>query len=186
VCAIAAAVRAAGTRTTYLPSLSGDLDALRAQVRIARDEGLDAVLAAPMVIGLPAFHALVRGFPDVAFMAHPAMAGAARIAPPLLLGTLFRLFGADATVFPNHGGRFGYSPATCRALAEAARRPHGGLAPTVPVPAGGMTLDRVDEMLDFYGPDTMPLIGGDLLAARDRLAEAATAFTRRVAGHSYR
>ncbi|MGE3933515.1 MAG: RuBisCO large subunit C-terminal-like domain-containing protein [Rhodospirillaceae bacterium] len=183
--ACAAAVRAAGTRTTYLPSLSGDLDSLRAQVRIAHEEGLDAVLVAPMVIGVPAFHALVRAFPEVAFMAHPAMAGAARIAPPLLIGTLFRLLGADAVVFPNHGGRFGYAPATCRALADAARGPAHGLAPAIPVPAGGMTLDRVDEMLDFYGPDTMLLIGGDLLSARERLTEAATAFTRRVAGHRY-
>ena len=42
-------------------------------------------------------------------MAHPALAGVARIAPALLIGKLFRLFGADLPVFPNHGGRFGYS-----------------------------------------------------------------------------
>jgi ribulose-bisphosphate carboxylase large chain len=42
------------------------------------------------------------------------MIGAARITPPLLLGKLFRLFGADAMIFPHHGGRFGYSAATCR------------------------------------------------------------------------
>jgi hypothetical protein len=42
------------------------------------------------------------------------MIGAARIAPPLLLVKLFRLFGADAMIFPHHGGRFGYSAATGR------------------------------------------------------------------------
>ena len=53
-------------------------------------------------------------------MAHPTMAGAARIAPPLLIGKVFRLLGADAVIFPNHGGRFGYSPEICRRLAQTA------------------------------------------------------------------
>lgn len=179
--AIAAANAATGGRCRYVPSLSGDLDRLRAQVAIARDEGLDTLLVAPMIVGIPAFHALARACPDMAFMAHPALAGAARIAPPLLLGRLFRLFGADATVFPNHGGRFGYSPETCRRLAETARAPWDGLRPTVPVPAGGMTLDRVPELLHFYGPDTMLLIGGGLLAAGERMTDETATFVRRVA-----
>ena len=32
----------------------------------------------------------------MAFMAHPTFAGAARIAPPLLIGKVFRMLGADA------------------------------------------------------------------------------------------
>jgi len=184
--ACAAAIREAnaarGGRTCYLPTLSGDLDRLRDQVGIARAEGIDAVLVAPMVIGLPAFHALVRGFPAVAFMAHPAMAGASRISPPLLLGKLFRLFGADATIFPNHGGRFGYTTEICRRIADSARRPWDGLLPSAPVPAGGMALARVPEMLDFYGPDTILLIGGGLLAAGERLTAETAAFIKRVAG----
>ena len=109
------------------------------------------------------------------------MAGAARIAPPLLLGKLFRLMGADATVFPNHGGRFGYSPATCRALADAALAPWGGLGDCMPVPAGGMTTERVTEMLQFYGKDVMLLIGGGLLAAGPRMTEETAKFAEAVA-----
>jgi ribulose-bisphosphate carboxylase large chain len=56
----------------------------------------------------------------------------------------------------------------------------------MPVPAGGMTLERVPEMLDFYGPDAMLLIGGSLLAARERLTEATAEFTSVVAQHTYR
>jgi ribulose-bisphosphate carboxylase large chain len=170
-----------GGRTGYLPSLNGHLDQMRRQVEIARAAGLDAVLIAPMIAGLATFHALVRENPDIAFMAHPAMAGAARIAPPLLLGKLFRLLGADATVFPNHGGRFGYSPQTCRDLASAALGPFGALKDTVPVPAGGMTPDRVAEMLRFYGNDVMLLIGGGLLAAGPRMAAETARFTAAVA-----
>ncbi|MCP5412800.1 MAG: ribulose 1,5-bisphosphate carboxylase [Alphaproteobacteria bacterium] len=178
--AIADAVRRAraadGGRTVYLPSLSGHLEQLRAQVKIARDAGLDAVLIAPMITGMASFHALVRENPDMAFMAHPALAGASRIAPPLLMGKIFRLMGADATVFPNHGGRFGYSPATCKALADAALGSWGGLKDCVPVPAGGMTPERVPEMLQFYGRDVMLLIGGGLLAAGAAMTQEAAKF----------
>ena len=62
---------------------------------------------------------------SVAFFAHPTMGGAARIAPDLLIGKLFRLLGADAVIFPNHGGRFGYTPETCRRLADQARARRG-------------------------------------------------------------
>jgi ribulose-bisphosphate carboxylase large chain len=179
--AVARANRATGGATRYVPSVTGDLDQLRRQVAIARNAGLDMVLLTPMIIGLPSLAALARENPDIAIMAHPALAGAARIAPPLLLGRIFRLLGVDATVFPNHGGRFGYSPATCLALAEATRGPWQGMRACVPVPAGGMTTERVPEMLDFYGPDVMLLIGGGLLAARERLTEATAAFTQSVA-----
>jgi ribulose-bisphosphate carboxylase large chain len=179
--AVRDANRATGGRTHYAPSLSGHLDQMRAQLRAARDAGIDTVLIAPMICGVATFHALTREFRDVAFMAHPALAGASRFAPPLLLGKLFRLLGADATVFPNYGGRFGYSPATCRDLAVAARDEWLGLRGCVPMPAGGMTRARVAEMLDFYGRDVMLLIGGGLLAAREALAEEAGAFTREVA-----
>ncbi len=184
VIACAAAARRAaaetGHPTRYVPNLSGNLDRLREQVAIARGEGLDTLLIAPMLVGLPAFHAISQDNPDMAFLAHPAMAGAARIAPPVLLGKLFRLFGADAVIFPHHGGRFGYSAATCEAIARLARQPRGGLKPSMPVPAGGMTLERVPEILKFYGDDMMILIGGGLLAAGDRLTEQAASFVAQV------
>ena len=184
--AIAAAVRATGAATRYAPSLSGNLDALRAQARIAVDCGLRAVIVSPMLAGFSNVQALVKEFSGLAMFAHPTMAGAARIAPALLIGKLFRLLGADAVIFPNHGGRFGYSPATCLALAANATGDHPDLKPAIPVPAGGMTVARVGEMLDFYGTEVMLLIGGNLLAARENLTAETAAFTRAVAQHPYR
>jgi ribulose-bisphosphate carboxylase large chain len=175
--AVAAALR--GSATRYVPSLSGDLDAMRAQIALARGAGIDAVMVAPMIAGLANFHRLVREHPDIAFFAHPTMAGAA-IAPPLLFGKLFRMLGADAVIFPNHGGRFGYAPETCRRLAATALADWHGLHASVPVPAGGMTRDRVAEMLDFYGVDIMLLIGGALLEAGAQLVEATAAFVTEV------
>jgi ribulose-bisphosphate carboxylase large chain len=184
--AVREATAASGGRTRYIPSLSGNLDQLRSQLDTAVEAGIDTVLIAPMIVGLPALHTLARQYPGMAFMAHPAMAGASRLTPPLLLGKLFRLLGADVVIFPNYGGRFGYSVGTCRRLADAALAPWEGLRPSLPAPAGGMTLERVPEMLDFYGPDVMLLIGGDLLAARERLTFAAAAFVNAVRQHSYR
>jgi len=178
-----AAIAGVTGRTRYVPSLSGDLDAMRRKIDTARTHGIDTVLVAPMIAGWATVQTLARQYPDVAFFAHPTMGGAARIAPDLLIGKLFRLLGGDAVIFPNHGGRFGYTPDACRRLAEQARAPWPGIRPSLPVPAGGMTLDRVPEMLDFYGPDAMLLIGGSLLAARERLAEETAAFTRAVAQH---
>jgi ribulose-bisphosphate carboxylase large chain len=178
--------RSDGETTRYVPSLSGDLDAMRAQIALARAAGVDAVVVAPMIMGLSNFHTLVRENASIAFFAHPAMGGAARIAPPLLIGKLFRLLGADAVIFPNHGGRFGYSPNTCLELARAALEERDGLRPCVPVAAGGMSTDRVGEMLDFYGPDVMLLIGGALLEAGERLREATADFVAEVRKHDYR
>jgi ribulose-bisphosphate carboxylase large chain len=187
--AVAAALRdvvqSHGRAARYVPSLSGDLDAMRGQIALAKDAGVDTVMVAPMIAGLSNFHRLVRENPSIAFVAHPTMAGAARIAPALLLGRLFRVLGADAVVFPNYGGRFGYSPDTCRALARAALDERDGLRPAVPMPAGGMTTDRVREMLDFYGAEVMLLIGGALLEARENLREATSAFVAEVHRYAY-
>ena len=90
-------------------------------------------MLAPLIAGFANMQALVAEFPDMAFFAHPSLGGAARIAPALLIGKLFRLIGADAVIFPNYGGRFGYSPDNLpparRQRARAARRP-------APEPAG--------------------------------------------------
>ncbi|APV48220.1 ribulose 1,5-bisphosphate carboxylase [Betaproteobacteria bacterium GR16-43] len=182
--AVDEANRETGGRTAYAPTFSGGPAALTEQVRVAKASGVRMALVAPMLVGLPSFVELVRDRLDIPVIAHPAFGGAARIAPSLLLGTLYRLFGADATIFPNHGGRFSYSRETCLEIAGTARRPFAGLAPILPVPAGGMTVDRVDEMVAGYGTDTMLLIGGGLLSAGDRLGERAREFVRKVASRA--
>lgn len=177
--AIEEANRETGGRTLYAPTLSGDPRALADQLRVARDCGLRMALVAPMLVGLPVFVELRRES-GLALLAHPAFAGASRIAPPLLLGKLFRLFGADATIFPNHGGRFSYGRETCLAIARASRDAWEGMAPILPVPAGGMSVERVPEMVADYGTDTMLLIGGGLLVAGDALPERSREFVERV------
>lgn len=180
--AVQRANREAGTNALYAPSLSGTPSQVFAQARMAREEGVKILLVAPMLVGLPVFEELVAEHTDCAILAHPSMGGAARIAPPLLFGRIFRMLGADAVIFTGHGGRFAYTPERCRAIAEAARAPLHGMRPAMPVPAGGMKLERVDELVDFYGPDTMLLIGGDLLIAGEHLIERGRAFATKIAG----
>jgi ribulose-bisphosphate carboxylase large chain len=192
VAAVQRAIERAGAerpwpgRALYAPTLSGGPKRLREQLRIVRDEGVGAVLICPMLCGVPTLVELVREEAGVPILAHPAFAGNARIAPDLLLGRLFRMFGADATIFPNFGGRFSYDRGTCRAIARRAREPLGAVPAILPVPAGGMRTDRVDEMIEEFGTDVMLLIGGHLLAGAtapgDSVLARAAAFVERVHG----
>ena len=166
--AVTAANRQTGSRCVYAPSLTGHYGQMRERVGIAREFGVQALMIAPMVSGVASLAALAREA-AMPVLAHPAMAGGGRIAPPLLLGKLFRLFGADATIFANSGGRFSYSPEMSSDIADASRLPWHDLAPTLPVPSGGMTVQRVPEMRARFGDDVMLLIGGSLLVARDDL-----------------
>jgi len=180
---IDAACRGRSARTLYAPAISGSLDDLRDQILFAEAHGVSMVLAAPMIVGVSNFNALRREFPSMGFLAHPALAGN-QIAPTTLLGTLFRLFGADAVIFPNHGGRFSYTREVCGALADRLRVPLHGLKPALPAPAGGMSVERVPELVSNYGHDAMLLIGGSLLIARDDLAARSRKFVDAVASAS--
>lgn len=172
--------RETGRECLYAPSLVGAPGALAQQARIAREEGVGAVLLAPALIGMPAFHELVATHVDVPVIAHPAFAGATRIAPPLLLGKLFRWLGADAVIFPNFGGRFAYTREQCAGIANLGRADWATYRRTLPVPAGGLSVERVTELVAFYGADVMLLIGGSLLAAGDQLPARTRAFVAAV------
>jgi ribulose-bisphosphate carboxylase large chain len=174
--ALADAARATGRPAVYAPSLVGPPAKLHEYARVARDEGAAMLLVAPALVGYAAFHELVASV-DVPVLAHPAYAGAARVAPPLLLGKLFRWLGADAVIYPNYGGRFAYTRATCEGIAAEARRPTASWKPMLPVPAGGLAVERVDELVGVYGPDIMLLIGGSLLMAGDDLVGRTRTFT---------
>jgi len=178
--AVERAERASGRRILYAPSLVGAPAQLLEFARVVQGEGVGMVLLAPALLGLPVFHELVQQHLQVPVLAHPSYAGATRVAPPLLLGTLFRLLGADAVIFPNHGGRFAYSRSTCQGIAQAAAGPLHGLAAALPVPAGGMTVERVPELRAEYGQDCMLLVGGSLLVGGDVSART-RAFTAAVA-----
>lgn len=178
--AIDDAAQTTGRRALYVPNLIGTPARVRAQVAIARDAGVRAVMVSPMLIGLPTFHELVSDQLDMPVFAHPAFGGAQRLSPVALLGHLFPLFGADAVVYPNHGGRFSYHRDTCERLMTALREPVAPLRPAFPVPAGGIKAERAGEVLAVSGPDTILLIGASLLQDPAHLAVRARRFVEEV------
>ncbi|GIF26544.1 ribulose-bisphosphate carboxylase large chain [Actinoplanes tereljensis] len=184
---LAEAVRRANPNTAYLPVVNGPAAGFADQVKLARDAGAHGVLVMPGIAGFGALSHAAELFPGGIVLAHPSFLGGFTaaashgIAPDVLFGTLLRLAGADATIFPSWAGRFSLTQAQCLAIADAARRPLNGLPPTLPTPGGGMSIERAPELLAAYGPDTLFLIGGDLhrgnnpRRAAERLVAAAAA-----------
>lgn len=167
--AVENAARETGRRALYVPSLTGTPDTVMRQLGFARRAGAEMAMISPMLVGLPLLHQLASLTDGLPIMAHPAFAGALRIAEPALLGKLFRWYGADTVIFPHAGGRFSYSEATCRAIASALRSPLPRVRPAAPAPAGGIRVERVGELVEFYGPDCILLVGGSLYQAGDAL-----------------
>ncbi len=87
-----------------------------------------------------------------------------------------RLAGADATIYPNVGGRFGFTVDECLGIVRGAEMTMGALKPIFPTPGGGMSLDRVPEMLEVYGRDVILLIGGGLMTPGADLAATCRRF----------
>ncbi len=106
-------------------------------------------------------------------MTHPSLLGAHVLSPDhgfslaMMFGTLQRLAGSDISVFPNVGGRFGFSESECLSIAGACRTPEGIGVMILPGPGGGMRLERADEMRGMYGCDAAFLLGGSLLRGGD-------------------
>ncbi len=172
--ALAAAVERANVdrgaeASIYLPALNLPADQLLDGVEVALEAGAGGLLLLPGLVGLDTMRRIVDTLPeDMVVMSHPSFLGShvtdpsAGVSHGLILGTLPRLAGADVAIFPNHAGRFSFSPEACTEIASASRAPLGDLRPTFPAPGGGMSVDRVQEMVDFYGEDVCLLIGGNL------------------------
>ncbi len=170
--------QATGRRCLYLPHVGARAEELERYVEFVAEAGLPGVLVCPMITGLDAVRALAERYPLI-FLGHPSLTGVYTHAPDhgvghgVLLGTLFRLAGADVSVFPDAGGRFQYTEAACAEIKSRLREPLGGLRPAWPAPAGGMGPADVGRISTTYGPDTVLLIGGALLGHPDGI-EAGT------------
>ena len=175
-----AAADETGRRVLYVPNLIGTPERVLAQLRFAEGQGARAVMVSPMLLGLPFFWELCHRHASVPVLAHPSLGGAQRFAPELLFGKLLRLYGADAVIFVGDRGRFGTPRDTCARIAANLRGAWGDLAPSLPVPGGGIALDDVADLLDLYGPDTMLLIGGSLQREAGALLERSRAFADAV------
>ena len=183
--AVVHANRQTGRNTLYLPMLMPPLDELDRHVTFLAEIGVRGVLVCPYIVGPDVMRTLSHRH-GLLCMAHPAFSGTFLhdpdhgIAPHILLGTLMRLAGADASVFPNHGGRFAFTAQQCRDIGRALTEPLGDLAPALPVPAGGMRFENLRQMTAMYGDRAIFLIGGALLSHSDNLVDGVRAFLERI------
>lgn len=159
----------AGTGARYLPSLNLPAHEVLERAHEAKELGAEGLLVLPGISGFDTMRALADD-DDLALpvMSHPSMLGSHVVSPSqglghgILLGLVNRLAGADMVVFPNYGGRFGFSVEQCEQIRDecAAQRP--GVRSALPTPGGGMTLERVPEILSLFGQEVVLLIGGAL------------------------
>lgn len=170
--AVAGANELTGGHTAYFPNVTGPLDTLEQRLERVAALGLSGVVLCPGLMGLDTLRSVAAGSRALAVMAHPSHAGTAPgrregIAPDVVLGTLYRVAGADIVVYVNAGGRFSWPEETCHSVNRRLREPLGSLRRALPAPAGGVNAAEAGHWFRRYGPDTMLLIGGSLLVQRD-------------------
>jgi ribulose-bisphosphate carboxylase large chain len=175
-----------GQRTIYVANITAPQTEVVKRARTAKRAGAGGLMVAPGLIGMD----LMRELADddsiaLPILSHPALQGSFvtgtnGIAHGVIFGQLARLAGADATIFPNFGGRFSFSRDECREIVNAAHEPIGHLKTIMPAPGGGMSLTRVPEMLETYGQDLIFLIGGGLFRHSSDLVENCRYFKKMV------
>lgn len=187
--AVARANQQTGLKCVYAPNVTAPVNQVLDNALFAKHAGAGAVLIAPGLAGWDAMR-LIADDDRVALpvIFHPAFSGSftassdSGISHFALYGQLARLAGADATIFPNFGGRFAFSKAECRSIVAGATTEMGHLKPIFPAPGGGMTLANVPEMFELYGRDVIFLIGGGLHRHGPDLVENARYFREMVEG----
>ncbi|MCB1385978.1 MAG: ribulose 1,5-bisphosphate carboxylase [Nitratireductor sp.] len=167
------------SRALFFANIGGHGDQVRELACYARDAGAGGVLLIPGLFGFDAINRLAQDTEfNLPIMAHPSHLGPYVLTPDqgyghgMLFGQMMRLAGADISVFPNYGGRFGFSLDECAEIADACRSEGGIGRAILPSPGGGMSPERLPDMSAQYGPDCVFLLGGSLLRHGESVGEA--------------
>jgi ribulose-bisphosphate carboxylase large chain len=181
-----------GQNALYVSNITSYQDQIIERAKFARDFGASGLLIAPGLAGWDVMRKISEDSSiDLPLFAHPAMLGTYVINPfsgishRVLFGQIFRICGADAAIFPNFGTRFSFSRNECRQIIEGVSEDMGSIKEIFPCPGGGMKLNQVPELMDFYGSDVIFLIGGDLFRQGPDLIETCRHFrsvTASIAG----
>lgn len=185
--AVAAANRKTGGKSLYIANTSADGSHFLERSYKAKELGAGGIMASPGLIGFSLIRELTAdddfGLP---VFLHPCFAGGQVLsqdhgyAPECWYGAFSRLAGADAVIFTSFGGRFSFSPALCRSIAESIRTPMGPLAPAFPIPSGGMKWQLFRDMYHLYGDDAIFLVGGALQTEGPSLTENTRFFLKKL------
>lgn len=178
-----------GRNCVYFPNLSAPSGYLPRYLELLRALDIRGALVAPLTIGLDTMRWIAEDW-ELAIMAHPAMTGGYTnatdqgIAHEVLFGALFRLAGADVSIYPGFGGRISYPHAIGRRIADTLRKPMGHLPAAFPCPAGGQGLHEVPSMIADAGIDSVLLVGGALIGADGGPGVATGRFLRAIREHA--
>jgi ribulose-bisphosphate carboxylase large chain len=169
--AVHKANRETGRNSIYVPNITAPANEILSRSQFAKQAGVGGLLASPALIGLDT----MRWLSDedslaLPIISHPAFQGSYITSSAYgfgfshyaLYGQISRLAGADAVIYPNFGGRFSFSIDECRAIVRGTEEAMGHLKSIFPSPGGGMTIERIPELLDVYGKDVAFLMGGGL------------------------
>ena len=175
----------AGRMTLYFAGLAGHSEDLMDHARFAKDNGAHGLLIMPGLFGFDLVHRIAQD-DDLAMpiMTHPSFLGPYVLSEnigfthAMMFGTLQRLAGSDISVFPNVGGRFGFSEEECRSIATACTDLNGIGVPMFPSPGGGMSAERAGTMMAMYGEDAVFLLGGSLLRHGERIGHTVAELRR--------
>lgn len=180
--AVARANAETGGRALYFASLAGQPQDIEDNIRFAKEAGADGLLIMPGLLGFGVVDRIAHDDSlNLPVMTHPAFLGPYVLSEDtgfthgMMFGTLQRLAGSDISVFPNVGGRFGFSAGECGEIASACRTMEGPGEPMLPSPGGGMSADRAADMVGMYGEDVVYLLGGSLLRHGERIGEGIAA-----------
>ena len=184
--AVQRARRETGRPSLYIANITAPHSDVMKRARFAKKAGAGGLMVAPGIVGFDLMRELADdGSVALPVLTHPALQGSFvtsrnGISHGVIFGQLARLAGADATIFPNFGGRFSFSREECKEIVKGTSVPMGHMKSIFPAPGGGMSLDRVPEMLETYGQDLIFLIGGGLFRHSPDLVENCRYFRKMV------
>ena len=175
--AVERANRETGMRCRYVANITAPAGEIMERAATAKELGAGALMIAPGITGLDAMKRLAEDDAvALPVISHPAflgcfVMGGNGISHGCLFGTFARFAGADASIYPNYGGRFSFSREECANIAAACIAPIDGIPPIFPAPGGGMTMENIPDMAALYGRDVIYLVGGGLFRHSDDLVK---------------
>ncbi len=160
-----------GERTIYLVNVTDDIPKVFENAKRAIDLGVNGIMVNYVATGLPVLRALAED-PEinVPILAHMDVAGAYHMSPHfgmsshIMLGKLARLAGADIVVIPAPYGKATVLPEKFLKTAQTLLFPMHNLAPTFPMPSGGITQPVIPSLLKDLGTDIVIGSGGGIHA----------------------
>jgi len=180
------AAQKTGKEALYFPNITGNIDTLLKNIDFAIRKKVPGIILNPFLIGFDLTLKIINDISGkMAILAHPAFAGnffqkKHGFSEEILLGTFMRLLGFDGVIFPHWESRFPFSSSICKNICNLLNKELYNIAPAIPVPAGGISLDNLDSLIKNYGKDVIILVGGSLYSQSKKYQDNAKFFYQKI------